>query len=282
MKRKVNIKNVTVLIVTALSTIILLNITVWPYFKGPDYDKMLSSAKQMNLKNLSADMNELFLSLSNNFKNSQLDFMVKDYQEYPVDLLYLLERNSDTYQFVSQYPTKKDEPTATTLDKEELNALPLLTQWDQRWGYQTYGDGLMAITGCGPTVLAMVISYLTQEASITPYSVAQWAQNNGYYVEGAGSSWAIMTDYPALYNIQSNYISLSAYSIQNSLNEGKPIILSMNPGDFTRTGHFIVLSSVNADGTIQVKDPNSIIRSQKSWDVETLIQQAATGWQLSK
>lgn len=282
MKRKVSIKNVSILIGSALSTILVLNVTVGPYFKGPDYDLMLSSAKQINLKQLPMDLKELFLFLSNNFKNSQLDFMVKDYQDYPVDLLYLLERNIDTYQFVSEYPVKNNEPAATALNREELATLPLLTQWDQRWGYQIYGDGMMAITGCGPTVLAMVMSYLTQDVSLTPLSIASWAQNNGYYVDGAGSSWSMMVDYPQLHNIQSNYISLSSNSIINALNEGKYIILSMNPGDFTRTGHFIVLAGVNADGTIQVKDPNSIIRSEKSWDVETLIQQAASGWQLSK
>ena len=42
------------------------------------------------------------------------------------------------------------------------------------------------MTGCGPTVLSMVVSGLTGDSSITPYVVARYAQENGYYVSGTG------------------------------------------------------------------------------------------------
>ena len=28
------------------------------------------------------------------------------------------------------------------------NQMPLLLQWDERWGYRYYGDQMMAINGC--------------------------------------------------------------------------------------------------------------------------------------
>lgn len=59
-------------------------------------------------------------------------------------------------------------------------------------GYANYGDGLMALNGCGPTALSMVICGLTGDNTITPYTVAQYADSQGLYVDGVGTSWDLM------------------------------------------------------------------------------------------
>ena len=51
----------------------------------------------------------------------------------------------------------------------------------------------------------------------------------------------------------------------------------MRPGDFTTTGHFIVLAGVE-DGKIRVNDPNSVKRSEELWDYETLEYQINNLW----
>lgn len=39
--------------------------------------------------------------------------------------------------------------------------IPALIQWDERWGYAPYGsETIIAVSGCGPTALSMVISGL--------------------------------------------------------------------------------------------------------------------------
>jgi hypothetical protein len=52
----------------------------------------------------------------------------------------------------------------------------------------------------------------------------------------------------------------------------------MYPGDFTYTGHFIVLTGVDANGDIIVNDPNSRKNSEKHWSLETLIPQIRSIW----
>ena len=52
----------------------------------------------------------------------------------------------------------------------------------------------------------------------------------------------------------------------------------MLPGDFTTEGHFIVLSGRTADG-YQVRDPNSIERSEKTWTYDRLSGQIASLWE---
>jgi hypothetical protein len=55
----------------------------------------------------------------------------------------------------------------------------------------------------------------------------------------------------------------------------------MKPGDFTTTGHFIVLTGLTEEGTLNVNDPNSIARSEKNWDVDTVISQVKAAWSYS-
>lgn len=59
------------------------------------------------------------------------------------------------------------------------NGLSLLLQYDQRWDYGDYGNSSVAVSGCGPACLSMVITSLTGDDTITPYVVAQYASEQG-------------------------------------------------------------------------------------------------------
>ena len=52
----------------------------------------------------------------------------------------------------------------------------------------------------------------------------------------------------------------------------------MGPGDFTTTGHFIVLTGVDSNGDIIVHDPNSIKRSKKRWSIDDIMKQTKNLW----
>ena len=51
----------------------------------------------------------------------------------------------------------------------------------------------------------------------------------------------------------------------------------MGPGDFTTTGHFIVLVGYE-NGKIKVNDPNSIKNSEKEWTYEQIKDQIRNLW----
>lgn len=196
---------------------------------------------------------------------------------YPIRILELLAKNEETIEFVQHYPDKKDENPAETIGEVEKGEIPQILQWDERWGYQTYGDGIMADSGCGPTALSMVASGLTGNTSVTPYKIAQYADANGYYVEGAGSSWELMTEVCYQFGVVGTEISLGKEQIIGELNAGHPIICSMRPGDFTDGGHFIVLTGMQGD-KIEIRDPNSIKKSEQLWTYETLEPQIENLW----
>ena len=51
----------------------------------------------------------------------------------------------------------------------------------------------------------------------------------------------------------------------------------MRPGDFTTTGHFIVITGLK-DGKFIIKDPNSKERSNQLWDYQILEHQISNLW----
>lgn len=189
----------------------------------------------------------------------------------------LYENNRETVNFILHYPEEKDRGPAEEIGEFEEGQIPELLQWDERWGYEIYGDTMLAVNGCGPTSLAMVICGLTGRSDITPYKVAVFSQENGYYEGDAGTSWLLMTEGAEQYGIHAEELSIGENVAFSELENGHPVICSMKPGDFTTTGHFIVLTGVR-DGQIQVNDPNSMIRSAQLWDYTTLEPQISNLW----
>ena len=129
----------------------------------------------------------------------------------------------------------------------------------------------------GRRALAMAAAGLTGDGSITPYRVARYAAEQGYYEGEAGTSWALMTEGAAVFGVQGKELGMSRDEIFAELESGHPIICSMRPGDFTSTGHFIVLVGIE-DGKIRVNDPNSRVRSGQLWEYETLEYQINNLW----
>ena len=201
-------------------------------------------------------------------------------EDYPQELLELAVRNPETVDFVADYPQEKDRAPAETVEEAERGTIPLLLQWDPRWGCAQYGDGPMALNGCGPTALSMVICGLTGDGTATPYAVAQYAQEMGYYVDGVGTSWELMSAGGTRFGVTARELPLSQSVMENALAAGEPIICSVGPGDFTTSGHFIVLSGLE-DGKFQVRDPNRRSTSEKLWDYDTLAGQITNLWAFS-
>lgn len=197
----------------------------------------------------------------------------------PESLIELAKRNPEAREFVYHFATRADEQQDMDVSKEiQEGEIPLFLQWDERWGYTWYGDDYMAVTGCGPTCLSMVCCGLSGDASWNPYRVALLAEEEGYYVDGSGSSWSIMTEFASEMGLMVSEVSFDEESILSELQQGRPIICVMGPGDFTTTGHFIVLVGVDDRGEIMIRDPNSKKNSNKTWALEDLMPQIRNLW----
>lgn len=182
---------------------------------------------------------------------------------------YDTEGNLNIYDDLNSTDLKEYPPGSSNL--------PYFNQADKRWGGYSYGRSTIKSGGCGPTALAMVVSGLTRRSDINPKIVADWSASNGHRAEGLGSYWSLMTEGGRNYGLNVQAISRKDPNmIMSSLSNGYPIIVAMGRGHFTRTGHFIVLSGLTADGKIRVYDPSSIERSNKTWDLGIILSESST------
>lgn len=200
-----------------------------------------------------------------------------DMNSYPPELLKALTLNPEMLDFVLGWPDSDDSVTGGFTEAELGTAHSLLIQWDGRWGYYPYGESNIGLAGCGPTCLSMVILSLTGNKEATPDKLADYSMKNGHYVSGAGTAWSLMTAAPAAYGVSAKELGLDESAMKQLLNQGGMIICAMRPGDFTTTGHFIVIYGYGQEGFL-VNDPNSRERSGKTWSFSTLKSQIKNLW----
>ena len=202
--------------------------------------------------------------------------------EVPADLIYFMEEYPETREFVTDYLYQPETPPSKSIAGEvKKGTIPHFLQWDERWGYETYGSTFLAVSGCGPTALSEVYSGLTGKTDMNPYEMAVWAEENGYYVYGSGTAWDMMTSGAWQLGLNAWALDGGADSLLWALRSGYPVICAMNPGDFTFFGHFIVMTEADEEGNIRVIDSNSRIRTQKLWNIDDLMWQIASMWAFS-
>ena len=199
------------------------------------------------------------------------------YGQYPKSLIELLERNPETESFVLEY-SFREELVQETFSYDLSEGVPLMMQWDKRWGYTKYGSDMIAITGCGPMCLSMAGYYVTGgDERFHPEKIAAFAEDGGYYSNGNGSAWTLISEGGVQLGLDVTEIPLVKKRVMANLEVDNPIICSMRAGDFTTTGHYIVLVGCE-DGLIRVNDPNSYENSEKLWSYEQIEGQIRNLW----
>lgn len=207
--------------------------------------------------------------------------IIRTSPEYPAEMVELVQRNEETIDYVYDYPQRKDEMASVDLSAEASGgSVPLLMQWDPRWGYLPYGDGLIGYTGCGPVSLSMAALYLTGDARWTPAEVARIATEYGYCVPGDGTSWTLIGEGSELLGLHAEELPLMESVMREELEKGHPIIVVVGPGDFTDVGHYMVIVGCDESG-FQLNDPNSRANSERTWSYEVLSPQIENLWALS-
>lgn len=197
---------------------------------------------------------------------------------YSGRMLEALANNPEMADFAAGYPTARKVAQGGFTDSEKAQEFPLFLQWDPRWGYVEYGDdGSIGLAGCGPTCLSMVCWYLLEDETLTPDFIAQFSMENGYYVWGAGTAWALLEEFPAMYGVEVGQPGINERQMKAALDQGCVLICSMSPGDFTTGGHFIVIYGYDKDG-FKVNDSNCVARSRRSWSFEEIGDQIKQVW----
>ena len=221
------------------------------------------------------------ISENNNIQNEQsmLDDIMNSTQ-YPKQLKDLALKNEEALEFVYDYPAEHvKEHTIDLTEEASMDSVPLFVQWDKRWGYEKYSGNFFAASGCGPTTLSMVVVYLTHNREASPIAVAKYSKEAGYSVDGSGSSWTLISEGCRHYGVKAKTVALDESRMKAELDEGHPIVVNVGPGDFTDTGHFMVITGYDDEG-FSINDPNSIEKSGKRWLFKNISSQIRAVWSM--
>ncbi|MCL2407247.1 MAG: C39 family peptidase [Defluviitaleaceae bacterium] len=200
----------------------------------------------------------------------------------PIRLLELAIHNNETIDFVASWLTYGRrgviDPADIDVSADFIpGQVPHFLQWDARWGFTYYGTEYMAIAGCGPTSLSMVAVALTGNTAYNPRYVADFAMRNGFIEPNNMTRWTLMSVGSPHFGLAVREVMADANAIRNALGRGEYIIASMRSGIFTTVGHFIVITCVNDDGTVNVLDSNSLILS-RAWPVSDILPEMRNIW----
>ncbi len=203
-------------------------------------------------------------------------------KDYPDEIRKMLENNPETLDFVLNYPLLKDKSPEGLSENEiiDFSRVPYLSQFDLRWGYKEYAGSVMGIAGCGPTCLSMVSIYLLKDPAFDPVYIADFAEKENYATKNNGTKWLLMSEGAEKLGLESEELPLDKNVIENALKEGRPVICIMGAGDFTSSGHYIVLTDCSEDG-FTVLDPYSKERSARKWTYERIEGQIRNIWAYS-
>ena len=221
------------------------------------------------------------ISEKNKIQNNQsmLDDIMNSTQ-YPKQLKDLALKNEEALEFVYDYPAEHvKEHTIDLTEEASMDSVPLFVQWDKRWGYEKYSGNFFAASGCGPTTLSMVVVYLTHNREASPIAVAKYSKEAGYSVDGSGSSWTLISEGCRHYGVKAKTVALDESRMKAELDAGHPIVINVGPGDFTDTGHFMVITGYDDEG-FSINDPNSIEKSGKRWLFKNISSQIRAVWSM--
>ncbi len=153
------------------------------------------------------------------------------------------------------------------------NNFILYSQCDPAWATQPYGTDTICSSGCGPTAMAMIITNLTG-TQVTPPATASYADSQGLYVVGSGSSWAIASKLATHWGLRSKAVGANVATISAALQAGALVIAAgQGPVPYTPGGHYIVIRGVTADGKWKIADPDPAHKdaSTTAWDPAQLV-----------
>lgn len=148
-------------------------------------------------------------------------------------------------------------------------------QSEEPWASAPYGSDTLLKYGCGPTVMAMAVASLTEEAT-DPALMAKWAAEHGHWASKNGSYHSIVAGAAAAFGLTVEApVEQTPQALGSALEQGKLLVALMRSGHFTKYGHFILLRGITPEGKILVADPNSIPNSLAAWDVQLILDELA-------
>ena len=205
------------------------------------------------------------------------DKFAMDGIEVQSKLLKLAADEPAAQQYVRNFPEKYPMKTPQNGQVKTVATgrnIPRFYQWDDLWGYTTYSGTAFGLTGCCPTCLAMVYQGITGNHDLSPYDMGELAVRDGYATEYEGTYASFLVDEAETLGLPVSSIDVTEKALKNALQSNQAVIVNFAPGYFTQYGHYVVISGMTQDGQLIMNDPYSEERSNQTWDLSTIVEEA--------
>lgn len=252
---------------------------------------------------ISSDLTQEFNTVLD--RNDQLAQIAQNADQYDDErLLRLALREPEAISFVANYLTA-DKSGSSYGDTVTKGQVPLLYDWDARWGYVSYGDGCIGVTGSGPTTIAMAYMGLTGKSDQTPATIAQstsssssssnssssstssdsstTTSSNGSSSSSSGTSTASdsadsIIQMMANVGLSATQYDSSSSTLEACLSESSVAAVYLNDNGLEQDSdaHWALVVGTNDDGTLNVFDPTSTEVSTRTWDSSTVANASST------
>ena len=196
--------------------------------------------------------------------------------DYPAEIINMFKMNEETKDFVLNYPSKIVDFQPDPIDFSEYRNCekpPQLMQWDLRWGYMTYNNGVMGLTGSAPTALSMAALYELHDTSITPVHVVEFAK--GSALEGKPEK--LLSEGARAMSLTVTEVPKNDNRVRQAVSEPGAVVVCLTNGRNFSTA--IVIRGIDKDGKYLINDTMSIKRSEGAYDFSQLQYSIRKVWQ---
>ncbi len=189
------------------------------------------------------------------------------------ELIELMLREPSAIDYVAAYLAEDGEvPTEAQPFDENVSKgyYPTLYTWDTRWGYLTYADKPMALSGSGPTAFAMAYMGLTGKNDQSPDSIAQKATSAKGTDPTFDTSPEFLLSASREFGLVMEKIDTSKEDMSDSIESGTALLVQIRERTLTDSAHWVLVTGRNLDGSINMHDPTSTSVTEHPWDPDTI------------
>ena len=188
-------------------------------------------------------------------QDDQMAQIASNADQYSDERLVELALNEpDAISLVAGY-LESDKTAQAYGEEGAVGSYPQLYDWDSRWGAVDYAGSALAVTGSGPTVMAMATIGLTGDSSLS----------GDFFTNESNALGVVYHTYDT-----------SADNISAVVTSGTVVAMEVKADSLTPYEHWILVVEKGSDGTFTVHDPTSSDVTSRSWDADTLAN-ASTG-----
>ena len=161
--------------------------------------------------------------------------------------------------------------------------IPLFYTYDPRWGYVAYADGIIGVTGSGPTALSMAAMGLTGKNTYDPASVAASITSSNLASGTTGMDDSYLTGHAGDVGLAATGVEASSDGIYNPISEGQLVIIKLksDSGVGSAMAHWALIIGINPDNSVTVYDPTSSYASTHSWSLGAISSRTDTAYALT-